>query len=189
MTGRIVTLLALSACLHAAALMADEPANRPNILLITADDLGNQLSCYGDTRLATPHLDALAAAGVRFTRAYVTQSSCSSSRSSILTGLYPHQNGQYGLAHLGFRMHAGQKNLVAMLKASGYRHRPDRQAARRTGPGVSLRLAAIAQQRRADSSRPLGSRAKPRVLRVSQAIGAAVLLLRQLLRPARTVHA
>jgi len=102
-------------------MLADEPTNRPNILLITADDLGNQLSCYGDKRIATPHLDVLATAGARFTRAYVTQSSCSSSRSSILTGLYPHQNGQYGLAHLGFRMHDGQKNLVAMLKASGYR--------------------------------------------------------------------
>lgn len=66
---------------------------------------GQPASCYGDTRLATPRLDALAGEGLRFTRAFVTQSSCSSSRSSILTGLYPHQNGQYGLAHLGFRMH------------------------------------------------------------------------------------
>lgn len=96
-------------------------AARPNVLLITADDLGNQLSCYGDDRLKTPRLDALAAEGVRFTRTFVTQSSCSSSRSSLLTGLYPHQNGQYGLAHLGFSMHPGQKNLPALLKAAGYR--------------------------------------------------------------------
>jgi N-sulfoglucosamine sulfohydrolase len=95
-------------------------AARPNVLLITADDLGNQLSCYGDDRLKTPRLDALAAEGVRFTRAYVTQSSCSSSRASLLTGLYPHQNGQYGLAHLGFSMHPGQENLPALLKAAGY---------------------------------------------------------------------
>ena len=96
-------------------------ADRPNVLLITADDLGNQLSCYGDDRLKTPRLDALSSEGVRFTRAYVTQSSCSSSRASLLTGLYPHQNGQYGLAHLGFSMHPGQKNLPALLKAAGYR--------------------------------------------------------------------
>jgi N-sulfoglucosamine sulfohydrolase len=96
-------------------------AEKPNVLLITADDLGNQLSCYGDDHLQTPRLDALAAEGVRFTRAYVTQSSCSSSRASLLTGLYPHQNGQYGLAHLGFSMHAGQTNLPALLKAAGYR--------------------------------------------------------------------
>jgi N-sulfoglucosamine sulfohydrolase len=96
-------------------------APRPNILLITADDLGNQLSCYGETRIQTPHLDALAAAGVRFAHAYVAQSSCSSSRAALLTGRWPHQNGQYGLAHLGFRMHPGQKNLPALLQGAGYR--------------------------------------------------------------------
>ncbi len=94
---------------------------RPNILLITADDLGNQLSCYGEKRIQTPHLDGLAAEGVRFANAYVAQSSCSSSRAALLTGRWPHQNGQYGLAHLGFRMHSGQKNLPALLKAAGYR--------------------------------------------------------------------
>lgn len=93
---------------------------RPNVVLITADDLGNQLSCYGETRIRTPALDTLAGQGVRFTRAYVTQSSCSSSRSSLLTGLYPHENGQYGLAHLGFSMHAGQPTLPALLKGAGY---------------------------------------------------------------------
>ena len=58
--------------------------SRPNVLLITADDLGNQLSCYGDDHLNTPRLDGLAAEGVRFTRAYVTQSSCSSSRAMLI---------------------------------------------------------------------------------------------------------
>ena len=95
-------------------------APRPNILLITADDLGNQLSCYGEQRIQTPHLDSLAAAGVRFTSAYVAQSSCSSSRAALLTGRWPHQNGQYGLAHLGFRMHAGQPSLPRTLKEAGY---------------------------------------------------------------------
>ncbi len=116
---RILTLLV---CLLPSAVpAAEETRPRPNILLITADDLGSQLSCYGDTRLETPRLDALAAGGVRFTRAYVAQASCSSSRASLLTGLYPHQNGQYGLAHLGFSMHPGQKNLAALMKDSGYR--------------------------------------------------------------------
>ncbi len=96
-------------------------ADRPNILLITADDLGNQLSCYGEQRIRTPNLDGLAAEGVRFANAYVAQSSCSSSRAALLTGRWPHQNGQYGLAHLGFRMHPGQKNLPALLKEAGYR--------------------------------------------------------------------
>jgi N-sulfoglucosamine sulfohydrolase len=96
-------------------------AERPNLLLITADDLGCQMSCYGEKRFQTPRLDALAAQGARFENFYVAQSSCSPSRAALLTGRWPHQNGQIGLAHLGFRMHPGQKNLPAMLKATGYR--------------------------------------------------------------------
>lgn len=96
-------------------------AKKPNILLITADDLGLNLSCYGEKRIATPKLDAFAAEGVLFRNAYVAQSSCSSSRAALLTGRWPHQNGQVGLAHLGFRMHPGQPTLPALLKAAGYR--------------------------------------------------------------------
>lgn len=96
-------------------------AERPNLLLITADDLGLQLSCYGEKNINTPRLDALAREGVRFANAYVAQSSCSSSRAALLTGRWPHQNGQVGLAHLGFRMHADQPSLPALLKQAGYR--------------------------------------------------------------------
>ena len=95
----------------------------PNVLLITADDLGLQLGCYGDETVPTPRLDALAARGVRFETAYVTQASCSPSRSSILTGLFPHASGQYGLMAAGFRLHdalAG-KTLPAYMKQRGYR--------------------------------------------------------------------
>ena len=84
--------------------LADE---RLNVLLITADDLGIQLSCYGDPIAKTPHIDALAARSVRFKTAYVSQASCSPSRSTMFTGLYPHGNGHYGLANanVGFRVH------------------------------------------------------------------------------------
>ena len=71
---------------------------RPNILLITSEDNGPELGCYGDPYAVTPHLDALARQGVRFDRAFVTQAGCSQSRASLLTGLYPHQNGQIALA-------------------------------------------------------------------------------------------
>lgn len=91
-----------------------------NILLITADDLGLQLGCYGDPIARTPHLDALARQGVLFENAYVTQASCSPSRSSMLTGLYPHQNGQIGLSHRGYRMYDSIRTLPQMLKAQGY---------------------------------------------------------------------
>lgn len=94
---------------------------RPNVLLITADDLGFELGCYGDRVVTTPNLDGLAAEGVRFTNAYVTSASCSPSRSSILTGLYPHQNGQLGLSQLGYAMKPGLPNMVNLLKKQGYR--------------------------------------------------------------------
>ena len=93
---------------------------RPNILLITTDDQGLDVGCYGNPLARTPNLDQLAKEGVRFTRAYVTQASCSPSRSSILTGLYPHQNGQFGLTN-DYSMHEGVETLPTMLKKAGYR--------------------------------------------------------------------
>lgn len=100
-------------------------ADRPNVLLITADDLGLQLSCYGDQTIDTPNIDQLAATAVQFRTAYVTQASCSPSRSSMFTGLYPHGNGQYGLlnANVGFRVHEQLVDtlLPNVLKKHGYR--------------------------------------------------------------------
>src|SRR5262245_24538851 len=63
-------------------------AERTNVLLIVADDLRVDLGCYGSTA-KTPHLDALAARGVRFDRAYCQQALCNPSRSSFLTGRRP----------------------------------------------------------------------------------------------------
>jgi N-sulfoglucosamine sulfohydrolase len=98
-------VLLISALLPILASCSTDPGpGTPSILVITADDLGNQLGSYGDTTIPTPNIDAIATRGTRFTRAYVTQPSCSPSRSSFLTGLYPHQNGQIGLAHMGFGM-------------------------------------------------------------------------------------
>jgi len=96
-------------------------ADRPNLILVTGDDMGFQLGCYGDTVATTPHMDRLAREGTRFTHGFVTQASCSSSRSSMLTGLYPHQNGQIGLAHLGYSMRSDVPTLPTLLKQAGYR--------------------------------------------------------------------
>lgn len=97
-------------------------APRPNILLIVSEDNGPEIGAYGDRHARTPNLDRLAAEGVRFNRAYVTQAGCSQSRSSIMTGLYPHQNGQLGLATWGFRLYrADIPNLPRNLRAAGYR--------------------------------------------------------------------
>lgn len=94
----------------------------PNILLIVSEDNGPELGAYGDPYARTPHLDALADQGVLFERAYVAQAGCSPSRAAFLTGLYPHQNGQIGLATWRFRMYdEATPNMASLLKEAGYR--------------------------------------------------------------------
>lgn len=84
----IVPLLAGS-CVGDPAVSVPENA-RPNIIFIFSDDLGiGDLSCYGATRVATPHIDRLAAQGQRFTNAYATSATSTPSRFGLLTGMYP----------------------------------------------------------------------------------------------------
>ncbi|MBN2029196.1 sulfatase-like hydrolase/transferase, partial [bacterium] len=62
---------------------------KPNIIYILADDLGyGDLSCYGQQRFSTPHLDRMAAEGIRFTQHYSGSTVCAPSRSSLMTGLH-----------------------------------------------------------------------------------------------------
>ena len=102
-------------------------ASRPNILLILADDLGwSDLGCYGG-EIRTPHLDALAAVGVRFTQFY-NSARCCPSRASLLTGLYPHQAGvghmtaDRGARFPGYRGALNERcvTLAEVLRAAGY---------------------------------------------------------------------
>lgn len=94
-----------------------------NVVVIVADDLGTQLGCYGDTLARTPHLDALASHGTRFTRAYCTSASCSASRSVLMTGLYNHATGHFGHAHgySHFSTYETVRSLPTMLAEAGYR--------------------------------------------------------------------
>jgi arylsulfatase A-like enzyme len=85
-------------CLLAAALAFTAgpvlSAERPNIVLIVADDLGwADLGCYGSKYHKTPHIDRLAADGVRFTQAYAAAPVCSPTRASIMTGRHPARLG------------------------------------------------------------------------------------------------
>ncbi len=74
-------------------------APRPNVVFIYADDLGiGDLSCYGATKVATPNIDRLAAAGQRFTNAYATSSTSTPSRFGLLTGMYPWRQANTGIA-------------------------------------------------------------------------------------------
>ncbi len=99
----------------AGGLHAQQVATRPNLMLIVADDLGLSLGCYGDRNARTPNLDKLASEGVRFTHAFATTASCSPSRSVMLTGVYNHQNGQYGLAQGDHNFHL-KPNIVPLAK-------------------------------------------------------------------------
>ncbi|MGY8696518.1 MAG: sulfatase-like hydrolase/transferase, partial [Verrucomicrobiia bacterium] len=63
-------------------------SKRPNILWIVVDDMSANFSCYGEKTIQTPHVDRLAAEGVRFSRAYATSPVCSTFRSAMITGMY-----------------------------------------------------------------------------------------------------
>jgi arylsulfatase len=104
----------------------DEKLERPNILLIVADDLGySDIGCYGG-EIETPNLDRLAENGVRFTQFYNT-ARCCPSRASLVTGLHPHQTGMGAMDgdRLGVHGYMGQINencvtLAEVLKPAGY---------------------------------------------------------------------
>lgn len=103
---------------------AQSETQRPNIVLYVTDDWGTDIAgCFGNPVVRTPGLDALAAEGLRFPRAYCTTASCSPSRSVILTGMYNHANGQYGLAHSEhhFASFPNIKSLPVLLANAGYR--------------------------------------------------------------------
>jgi len=75
-------------------LWAAETDSRPNFVFFLSDDMCQKdFGCYGHTTIKTPNVDRLAANGMRFDNAYLTTSSCSPNRCSIITGRYPHNTG------------------------------------------------------------------------------------------------
>ena len=91
---------------------------RPNIVLIIADDMAwDDSGAYGHPHIQTPNIDRLATNGMRFDNAFLTTSSCSPSRTSIITGLYPHNTGA---EQLHWPLPSEKVTFVEKLKASGY---------------------------------------------------------------------
>ena len=100
--------------------------DKPNILLILADDLGyGDLGCYGQQKIKTPHLDRMAAEGLRFTQFYAGSTVCAPSRSVLMTGQHTGHTTVRGNAGKGSpaaqTLRTGEPTLPAMLKAAGYR--------------------------------------------------------------------
>ena len=100
------------------ALASGAVAQPTNILIFIADDQGEgDLSIYGHRSLRTPNIDRLGHEGLRFDNAFLTISSCSPSRSSILTGRYPHSTGAEDL-HMP--LPADQQTIARRLRAEDY---------------------------------------------------------------------
>jgi N-sulfoglucosamine sulfohydrolase len=90
-----------------------------DVVLMTTHDIGRHLHSYGVASVTSPHLDALAAEGARFTSAFATAPQCSPSRASLATGLYPHTNGVMGLAHHGFDWELVTPHAAAVFASAG----------------------------------------------------------------------
>ena len=116
---RLVACLAL-ALLSSAARAAD----KPNIVLIYADDLGyGDLSCYGAKRIQTPHIDRLAAEGLRFTDGHSPSATCTPSRYAMLTGEYAWRKKGTGVlpGDAPLIIEPGRTTMASVLQKAGYK--------------------------------------------------------------------
>lgn len=98
-------------------------SQKPNIIYIFADDLGiGDLSCYGATKVSTPHIDRLAGQGVQFTNAYATSATSTPSRFGLLTGMYPWRQENTGIApgNSELIIDTACVTMADMLKEAGY---------------------------------------------------------------------
>lgn len=128
MKSRILSASALAALLMHAAIAADESPALPNVVVILSDDVGwGDPGCYGATRVKTPHIDALAAGGLRFTDGHSTASVCTPTRYSVLTGQYSWRVRATGLdqgvanGDSPLLISTTATTLPGILKSAGYR--------------------------------------------------------------------
>ena len=107
-----------------AAVAVSRAAEKPNIIVIMADDLGyGDVGCYGATKVKTPYIDQLAGEGVRFTSGYCSASTCTPTRYSLLTGRYAFRTKGTGIAPPNGPaiIKPGTETLPSLLQKAGYR--------------------------------------------------------------------
>jgi N-sulfoglucosamine sulfohydrolase len=93
--------------------------HRPSFVILMSDDVSyDDVGCYGSLSARTPSIDSLATAGLRFNQAFLTASSCSPSRSSIITGRYPHNLGEAAELHRPIAWHL--PSIAGLLRDAGY---------------------------------------------------------------------
>ncbi|MHC4993934.1 MAG: sulfatase family protein [Planctomycetota bacterium] len=117
---RILIALLVTASCHTAATAADRP---PNFIVLFADDQGwADIGVFGAQGFTTPHLDRMAAEGLRATSFYVTQGVCGASRASLLTGCYANRVSMLGAPHHKARhgLHPDEMTIAEVLKQKGY---------------------------------------------------------------------
>lgn len=118
----LIACVFLAGSIGFAGSLRTEP--RPNVLWFVVDDMSANLSCYGETAIQTPHLDRLAAEGIRFTHAYVTAPVCSTSRSAMITGCYQTTIGahhhQSGRGSHRIQLPEGYEPIPAIMQRAGY---------------------------------------------------------------------
>jgi arylsulfatase A-like enzyme len=111
-----VALTALHLPLRA---VAETPPEKPNIVFILADDLGRgDVGCYGQTKIQTPNIDALASEGLKFSQAYAGCPVCAPSRCALMTGLHTGHTLIRGNDKVNLRQQ--DRTVAEILKANGY---------------------------------------------------------------------
>ncbi|MDZ7722262.1 MAG: sulfatase-like hydrolase/transferase [candidate division KSB1 bacterium] len=117
-----ISLAAGSAIFSASKNLSAGQNRKPNIVIFLTDDQGSvDVNCYGASDLITPHLDALAERGTRFSQFYVASSICSPSRAALLTGRFPQRAQLPGNAIGGDGMPSKQITMAELFKEHGYR--------------------------------------------------------------------
>lgn len=117
---RTTIMLLLAAAPLARSAPAAEAAERLNVLFLIADDLNCDLGCYGHRMVQSPHIDRLAAQGLRFERAYCQYPLCGPSRASFMCGLYPDQTLIRGNAIRVRERLPGVLTMAQMFRNHGY---------------------------------------------------------------------
>ena len=120
--GLLTGVTSLAAFVSLTLTLSATAADKPNVLILYADDLGwGELGCQGNTDIPTPHIDSIASHGIRFTQGYVAATYCSPSRAGLMTGRYPTRFGhEFNSVHNAVGLAASETTLADRLKELGY---------------------------------------------------------------------